>query len=66
MGSTEPTFGDEYRTPVRPTIAIQIPHLLIPYGGIHQNAISMSILNPFDNPLILMTLLLKVGYLVKR
>jgi hypothetical protein len=66
MGSIEPTFGDEYRTPVHPTTTVDTnPTPVIMYGGLHQDMISMRILSPFDNPLILLTLLLKVDHLVK-
>jgi hypothetical protein len=60
MGSTEPLFGDEYRTHVRPSTAVEpIQHLLILYEGLHRDTISMNISNLFDNPFILMTLLVK-------
>jgi hypothetical protein len=66
MGSTEPIFGDEYRTPVHPSTTVETnPHLLVLYGGLHRDAISMNISNLFDNPFIPMTLLVKQDHSVK-
>jgi hypothetical protein len=66
MGSTQPIFGEEYGTPIRPSTATSIsPQPLVPFGGLHQDEIFMNISNPFDICSVLMTFLVEPDHLVK-